>query len=635
MPNILHAWALAAAVVLLGSTSSCAADTTPNIPPDPVTASPRVFHADFSKWAGPPLVKTKFGVYETPFLKKDDLAKAAALLPEAGVQDLRYEMGWGKPDAYAFDQISGTAAAPTIDFSPLDPFVREMSRQGVLPLFAMTYDPVPLKSGTEWQRWKDLPTNLTAWQDIQRRYAAHYRDAIGLTGPSYEMWNEPDIPGDGGKMFFNGSAADYAALYGAGAAGICAGDPDAEVGGPAAAYDLGYAKPLLSPTLPMPDFLSIHAYDNYAGQLAGLRRLVADRPGVPLLLTEYASFTSYGPKEPVSRHPAAARFFRDVKGMLTLTDVPKVYWAQWVDDSIGMLTRDFHRKALFNAYKMYQTLLPTDRNAVRPDGAGGLDLMAASDAHTAGVVLWNNAQTARAATVYLDRLPFGHGRLTLSRIDAAHASYGDDPAKENLTVDGEWAVTGPSAVWTGTIPAESVLFLRATDGKITPAAHPIGTLAGTRHWFPDRASGAYADFDPHMSTIRVGLGGKDAGVAQQGIVLDKPATRLRARVTRQGPFRSASPDSLFGLRVDYQINGGTYGKSVLWRSGPGVSPALPWGTKRSADTVRAAPGLLSGAAFVLDIKTNAPPGWTGRVIVTSILCNLGASSQARIALEAL
>ncbi len=627
MQGFFPAWTLAAALMLGGSAASGAADT------------PVVFHADFAKWAGPPLVKTKFGVYETPFLKKADLAKAAALLPEAGVRDLRYEMGWGKPDTYAFDQISGTAAAPTIDlkidFTPLDPFVRELGKQGVLPLFAMTYDPVPLKSGTEWQRWKDMPSNLAAWQDIQRRYAAHYRDAVGLSGPLYEMWNEPDIPGDGGKMFFNGSAADYAALYGVGAAGIRAGDPDAEAGGPAAAYDLGYAKPLLSPTLPAPDFLSIHAYDNYAGQLAGLRGLVTDRPGVPLLLTEYASFTSYGPREPVSRYPAAARFFRDVKGMLALTDVPKVYWAQWVDDSIGMLTRDFHRKALFNAYKVYQTLLPVDRNTVRPDGAGGLDLMAASDAHTAGVVLWNNAQTAQTATVYLDHLPFGHGTLRLSRIDAAHASCGDDPAQENLTINGDWPVTGPSAVWTGTVPAESVVFLRATDGKALPPVRPIGTQAGTRYWFPDRMAGAYADFDPRTSVIRVGIGSKDKSLAQQGIVLDKPAARLRAHVTRQGPFRATEPDSLFGLRVDYRTSGGVYGKSVLWRSGPGANPALPWGTKRPADAVRDAPGLMSGRVFVLDIKANAPPGWTGRVIVTPILQNMGAHSQARIALEGL
>jgi hypothetical protein len=127
----------------------------------------QVFHADFSQWTGAPLVKTKFGVYQTPFLKKGDLARAAALLPEAGVQDLRYEMGWGKPDTYAYDQIQGTAAEPVIDFSALDPFVRSLKRYGVTPLFARTYDPLPLKNGTDWQRWKDVPANPAVWQEIQ------------------------------------------------------------------------------------------------------------------------------------------------------------------------------------------------------------------------------------------------------------------------------------------------------------------------------------------------------------------------------------------------------------------------------------------------------------------------------------
>ncbi|MGI4788263.1 MAG: hypothetical protein ACRYFS_05380 [Janthinobacterium lividum] len=44
-------------------------------------AHAQAFHVDFSRWARPPLVKTKFGVYQTPFLQKADLLRAAALLP--------------------------------------------------------------------------------------------------------------------------------------------------------------------------------------------------------------------------------------------------------------------------------------------------------------------------------------------------------------------------------------------------------------------------------------------------------------------------------------------------------------------------------------------------------------------------
>jgi xylan 1,4-beta-xylosidase len=622
-PSLWKPWALTALVVLL-------------LPS--VAAHAQVFHADFSKWAGTPLVKTKFGVYETPFLKKDDLNRAAALLPEAGVQDLRYEMGWGKPDTYAYDQIHGTAAAPLIDFAALDPFVRRLKQCGVTPLFAMTYDPLPLKTGTDWQRWKDMPADLAAWQEIQRRYAGHYRRVNQLDGPLYEMWNEPDIPGDHGKMFFNGSPADYANVYRAGAAGIRAGDADARVGGPAIAYDLNYARPLAS--LRNLDFASIHAYDNYAGQLTGLRGLFRGRPAVPLLLTEYASFTSYGPKAPVSRYPAAERFFRDAKGLLAFEDVPKVYWAQWVDDSIGLLTRNFHRKALFNALKLYQTMLPVDRNAVSPDGANSLNLLASSDSHTACVVLWNETTAERTATVHLDHLPFTQGNLQLYRIDASHASYGDDPAAERLGVNGTWKVSAGQAVWTGMVPAESVVFLQASDGSAVSLLRPqkIGTFIRDLYWFPNRGSDAYADFDPHTSIVRVGEGSQSLSAAQIGVVLDKPAANLHVQVTRQGPFAAQDANGLFGLRVDYASRQGGYSKSVLWCNSPPRltrTVSLPWGKGGArVDHAYLAHEMNTGKRFIIPVAHNAPGNWNGRIILTPILQNMGAGSCARITLEA-
>lgn len=600
-------------------------------------ASPaQVFHVDFSRWEGPPLIKTKFGVYQTPFLSKSDLQRAATLLPEAGVQDLRYEMGWGKPDTYAFDQIRGTAANPVIDFSALDPFVLSLKQCGVTPLFAMTYDPLPLKTGTDWQRWKDVPANLAAWQEIQRRYTAHYRQVNGLTGPYYELWNEPDLPGDGGKVFFNGSPSDYADVYRAGAAGIRAGDSDALVGGPAIAYDQRYAQFLQ--TQPSPSFASVHAYANYAEQLTEFRALVKDRAAVPLFLTEYASYTHHGPKEPISRFPAAARFFQDVKELLTFTDVPKVYWAQWVDDSLGMVTRDFHRKALFNAYTLYQTRLPVDRSPVTPDGAGGLGLLAASDDHTAGVAVWNESATDKTATVHLGSLPFENGRLRLYRIDASHASYVDNPAAEMLSVSGDWKIRA-GAEWTGTVPAQSVVFLYAFDGSGISLLRPrkIGTVVGQRHWFPERRSSAYADFDPHTSIIRIGEGAQTLPV-QTGIILDRPAAALRVQVTRCGPFAVLGQGSLFGLRVDYGAKQGGYARSVLWHDGTyraAGSVALPWGKEGTQpDQTQAIPQMNTGQVFMLNIAGNAPGNWSGRIILTPILRNRGTGSCARILLEA-
>ena len=73
----------------------------------------------------------------------------------------------------------GTAAHPVIDFAPVDALGGGLDAAGIHPLFAMTYDPLPLQTGTGWQRWKDVPSDLAAWGRINEVYAAHYRTAPG------------------------------------------------------------------------------------------------------------------------------------------------------------------------------------------------------------------------------------------------------------------------------------------------------------------------------------------------------------------------------------------------------------------------------------------------------------------------
>ena len=605
----------------------------------PAVAQAQTFHADFSQGSGPPLVKDKFGVYQTPFFFKSHPPSAfdmTGLLREAGVQDLRYEMGWGKPDTYAFDQIGGTAANPQIDFARLDPFVGQMARAGITPLLAMTYDPVPLKTGTEWARWKDAPSDLDAWGQINRRYAAHYRQ-LGLQAPFYEMWNEPDLPGDGGKVFFNGSPDAYGRVARAGLAGIHAGDSDARAGGPAMAYDAAYAHAILADPI---EFISVHGYNNYPIQVGGIARgVVKDRPDLPILLTEYASYTEFGLQKPNSRYQAAERFFRDAQGLLTYSDMPKVYWAQWIDDDLGMITSDLHRKALFNAYRIYQTMLPVDRNPVSPNGQGGVGLLAASDDHNAGVVVWNENAANSTVTVALDNLPFARGTMQVYRIDAAHASFIDNPASEDLKAEAATPVTTPKTAWTGVVPAESVVFLRVSDAANKASLlRPVrlGTFVKSLYRFPDRTTDGWADFDPRTSIARLGMGSRTVGIAQIGSVFDKPAPVWRVQARRSGPFAPQDSNALFGLRLDYGSVHGGYGKSVLWHDGSlraARTSVLPWGRgKAQVDVQHVAAGLRTGAAFKIDVAKEAPPGWNHRVLVTPILQDMGAGSQARLIL---
>ena len=605
------------------------------------TCQGQTFTVDFSQHSGPPLVKTKFGVYQTPLTTLPRLLNSIPLLNEINVRDFRYEMGWGKPDTLAYSQISGSAESPRIDFSMIDALVGRLRANQIKPLLAMSYCPDPLQSRTEWARWKDMPSNLATWQDINRQYAARLKNSDAITAPYYEIWNEPDMPEPVGKMFFNGGPQEYASLYQHGSQGLMAGDAEALVGGPAAAWNLAYLAPILSQRM---DFASVHGYDNYASQIAAMRQALAKRPDLPIFLTEYASFSDLPPNGPQSRFQGAMRFFRDVKGLLNRTDVTKVYWAQWLDageaPGMGLITWDGHRKALFNAFKIYG-LMPVDRNSVSPDGAQGIDALASSNEHEAGIVLCNTSATDRRVNVHLNHLPFTHGELQLFRIDKQNASYLDNPSSEDLyplQISSFDSKSAPS--WQGTIPGESVVYLRAIDaGKRTQVSVPVpGTYVRSYNWFPDRNSDAYADFDPRTWTARVGTGSADLGTAQIGNVLDLSTSHLRIKALHSSHLAKMSRNSLFGIRLDFQATNGQYTRSTLFHNGlydANRDAVLPWGKGGAIpDHIFTRSGMDTGKAFSINLARLAPPDWNGhRILLTLILQDAGRDAWARVQLS--
>ena len=586
----------------------------------------QTFDVDFARASNePPLVKTKFGVYQTPLTTLPRLLDSVPLLREAGIRDLRYETGWGKPDVLAFDQIGGTAAKLTTDFSMLDAFIGALRRAEVRPLLALTYNPTPLQTRMEWARWKDVPSDLNAWREINRAYAAHLQKSGAPL--SYEIWNEPDMPEPNGKMFFSGDADDYGRLYASSRQGIKSGDADAPVGGPAAAYDLSYLKPLLNQPL---DFASIHGYDNYAGQINGMRGALKDRPDVPIWLTEYASFTDFSGGAH-NRHEAAMRFFRDAKGLLALTDVTRVYWAQWLDagdaPGIGLISFDGHRKALYNAFKIYN-MMPVDRNFIGATEADGLDAMASSDAHRASVVIWNASDRAKVASINLSNVPFASGVLQTFRIDAMHASYGDNPASERLLPTQTKPFRGVG-FWRGDVPAQSVVYLQASDAATPPLAPPskLGDWMRNFHCFADRNAQSYADFDAQTATARLGLGNGD--VAQIGVVLDNPRRKIGVRVEQSSATEGAHSCA---LRLDFGARDGRYSRSVLVCNASYKSVSADewlWGKAGKCDALVLQPAIDSGRSFALDLEKLAPRDWNGRRVLVSFMLRTAGRTAGR------
>lgn len=611
-------------------------------------AHTQTFTADFSQWTSGPLLKDKFGVYQTPLKSQQTIEAASRFLSEAQVQDIRYETGIGKPGALAFDQITGTATDLRFNFASIDGLVGSWKLAGAHPLLAFTYDPLPLQPNSAPDAWKDVPTSLAAWSRVNAVYASHLLQHQRIPGIFYEQWNEPDLPdGNGGKVFFNGDNTSYGQVFQYGSEGIHAGASDALVGGPAAAYDLSY----LDTIWPQhPDFVSIHAYANYRAQLDNLRGHNGDvifTPTEPMFLTEYNSYTTFGLHQPVSLHPAAASFFADVNGMLSISDAVKVYWAQWVDNDLGMLTDDLHKKALYNAYQIYQAMMPVDRSPVTPAAASNVGAIASSDPHNAGIVLYNTGTTDASTTVNLNHIPFSTGVGELYLIDQNHASYLDG-APENLAISARWPFNNGSFSHNVTVKAQSVAFIKLLDGsgQSLLAENRLGTYVRSYYDFFNRIftfeDDSFADLDPRTSIARLGMATTTStsnfGVVATGAAYDYPVSSFTVSVTKQGPFSKNDNNSIFGLRIDFQSTTGAYTHSVLFHNGlydPTRTSGLPWGQGTAVpDQAILEPGMNTGQPFTVDIAQYAPADWNHRrIIVSPVMQNAGYGSYARLVLR--
>jgi hypothetical protein len=612
----------------------------------PMTA--QNFTVDFSQWSSSPLIKDKFGVYQTPLKTQQTIEHASRLLSEAEVQHIRYEIGIGKPGALAYNQVSGSVGDLHYDFTSIDGLVRSWKRAGTHPLFAFTYDPIPLQPNNAANAWEDVPDDLPSWSDVNAAYSNHLLKTQHIPGIFYEQWNEPDLPdGSGGKVFFNGDQSDYGNVFQYGLAGVRTGDPDAPVGGPAAAYDLSY----LDAIWPQhPDFVSIHAYANYKNQLDNLRGHNGDvvfTPSEPMLLTEYNSYTTFGLNQPNSLYPAASAFFNDVNGMLNISDEVKVYWAQWVDDSVGMITDDLHKKALYNAYKMYQTMLPVDRSVVTPATSNNVGTMAGSDGHNAAIVLYNNGTADATTTIQLNHLPFSSGVGEVYLIDQHHASYLDG-APEDLSPSKVWNFNGDTTSQTITVKAQGVALVKLRDwsGRSLLGESRLGTYVRGEYYFFNRIfsfeDDSFDDLDPRTSIARLGMATTTStsnfGVVFAGSVYDNPVHKFTVTVAKQGPFSKNDNNSIFGLRIDYQSTNGTYTHSVLFHNGlydPTRTSQLPWGEGTAVpDQAILEDGMNTGHPFAVDLAQYAPPDWNRRrIIVSPIMQNAGYGSYARMILR--
>ena len=340
----------------------------------------------------------------------------------------------------------------------------------------------------------------------------------------------------------------------------------------------------------------------------------------------------------------AQQLLADFDVLLSRPELTSVSWAWYMDPAratnttcMGLISATGHRKAVFNAWKLYGRL-PVDRKQVT--SIGPLAAMASADAHNAAIVIWNPDPYRRRIDVHLKNIPFARGSVQVFRIDSTHASWGDG-AEENLVpVDtfpdvelGDWSYLDHI------IPEHGIIYLEITDGsgrsELTPT--PVARVLKVNHWYPERGTTSWSDFDRKTWIARLGMATDATADQQVGVVADGLPDVLTANVTVEGRLQKLDRNSLLGVRVDYQV-AGRYVQSTLFH-GPyqGVDlfdrkrdAAVPWGTEQQADEAVKVPDL---ARFALDLRAHAPAGWQGKAHITYLMQNAGVGTRAKIILR--
>jgi xylan 1,4-beta-xylosidase len=610
--------------------------------------------ADFAVGVDPPLLKSKYNLYDPDGITMQQFDKVIKYMGELNIDTYRIELAWGRRRS-GFGtgfMITGTADDLKYDFTQLDHMVAELRNQNIQLLGSYNYNPTPLQDPSiQTNRDSMPPQDLEKWKQVIRTVVKHYKE-IGIPFGINEVWNEPD----GLKQFYSGTEEQYQKLFIATVEAIRSVDPDAVIGGPASAPELVWHRSFpefaARNSLPL-DFFTFHHYGSSELAQRDINKVVDSLNRFPhfnttaMNLDEWhdADCCTWCHDDVRNRFEGAAQLLHDFKSLLERPELAQVSWAWWLDPQrgttgcMGLITGDGRRKAVYNAWKIYATM-PVDRKQVQVNGP--LEAMASSDGHKAGVAVWNRDPYDRRFDLHLNNVPFAKGNIRIYRIDKEHASAVDGAEEALVPVPAETFMNVDTAKWTwiGMVPRNATMYFEAEDGSGSSdmTAVKVGKLIRIDRYYPERGkTKSYADFDRKTWIARLGMADSQRADQEIGALVEALPDTLDVAVEVDGKLRKQDANSLLAVRLDYRVNG-KYIKSVLFH-GPygGVdlydkkrTAVMPWGFKQQPDSAAAVADL---SKFQIAVKKYAPADWAGTVHITFLMQNAGSGTRARIAVR--
>lgn len=604
---------------------------------------------DFSQREGVPLLK-KYALFNSGIVDLPHYIRDAELFDELRVDSLRIDLFMGEQSRPFARVVDGTADALVYDFDKLDQLVALLAEHDVRPYWAWSYIPYPLQQDGDWRKG---PSDLAAWQEMFRVFAAHYRES-GLRVAYHEVYNEPDC----GDVFFLGSMQDYTQLYISAVKGLKAGDPDAVVGGPSSAFvDITGATNIRSflngvtqAGVPL-DFFSYHSYGcdtrQYLNRTGLSRKYLSEYihfDTTELHLNEYNSllqpFEANGPAE---HSRGGATMLTSFQLLLEETDVTLAHWAQFMDtgyEPLGAIDPFGRIKAPYWAYWMYSQM-PEQRVRITglPDQKReGLHAMASCDKETACILAWNDdAEKPVSAQITLPKLPFSQGNVEIYVMNDAVDPYWNTNGAIEVKPSQVVAVSDFADTITLDIPAGGFVLYRFVKGDaVQDTVQPVGEMIRKRYYFPERGKSCYSFFDETDQTVYLGMNGEYSARATVATEWKNLPDMVFLNSKFGGRYTDVDLNTSFSVRVDYAVED-EYTRSVLFTFMP-INPrrncTMPWGTMDEPDEIVLCSTLLTGKTLLM-LRNYAPEGWTGRAIVTCDMHSTGPDTWAELTMSGL
>ena len=408
-----------------------------------------------------------------PLVHGEWLQGAYPALAEAGIRRVRLDHL--TDDAYYRVVSRDKAGQLVFDFSRLDAVVLPLFALDIQPFFCLSYTPGALltasASASDLSSGPGLPVSgepqpveagaharvpdLEEWQQVVRALVGHYAQA-GHTGLYWEVWNEPDL-----AQNFSGDARQYVEMYVKTAQAVKQADPSARVGGPA---DSGPASPTaqlapllaavhLDPSIPL-DFVSYHKYGDSNGDgqppfdlewgydivdFALKRSQLAERE-VFVSAWSLTPLVDGGPGALNDSHRAASEAavmlynalkYPNLKGVFYNSLIDGANPAQVLNGDMGLLTVNYHRKAIYQLFQMISWMgdarLMAEVSGAGSQRAARYALAARAADGQVAVLAWNNTPEAVILDLAVNGLAAtGNWQVARYQIDAQHAGYPAD-----------------------------------------------------------------------------------------------------------------------------------------------------------------------------------------------------------------